>query len=121
MKYFQIPSAIQLVDKLAPDVKGESVTFFKLAISYWLNSNRWETPKSNLAKLVKVVAQLEKAPLEWAALEDAEWDILADIIRNPDAQNGSPRPNAPPPLVMIQLVAFDEAVLNAVSDKPGGV
>lgn len=128
MKYSQVPTPIRIIGRtfdpstgIAADMNGELVTLDSYSSNFWLNSTRWETPKANLARLVKVVAELRRAPLEWMAFEDADWAILTDIIKNPDTTVGQPRPVAPPPLIAIQLTAFDDAILNATDARPEGV
>jgi hypothetical protein len=128
MRYAKVPAAIRLISRTFDLTTGKVITsdgellsFEAFANTFWLNSNKWETPKANLAKLVRVVNEVRKAPLEWMAFEGDDWDILCGIIRNPDTSPGSPRPNAPPPLAAIQLTAFDDAILNATDAKPEGV
>jgi len=115
MRYFQIPHDIVVRDRASN--RTEILSFVKYANLIWLNDVRWETPKSNLARLVKVVEQLDKAPGEVAALEDQDWKIVANIINVPG--NGPNGPNLLVPLVQIQVgPTFEGAVLNATEKDP---
>jgi hypothetical protein len=108
MKSFQIPNAIRLRDQIT-QAEGELVTFEQFAHSAWLNDSLWADPKSNLERLLLVLSQIKKPPMEWAELEDADWDLLASIVRKPVKQ---------PPLVLVQLRPFERAVLDATTRTP---
>lgn len=115
MHYFHTPSDIVVKDRLTG--KTEALSFLRYAELIWFNDARWETPKTNLLRLVKVIAELEKKPGELAQLEDADWTILKTIIDQPAmGQNG---PNLLVPLVQIQVgPTFEGAILDASTEDP---
>jgi hypothetical protein len=115
MHYFLIPHDILVKDRVSD--KSEKLSFVRYANLIWLNDARWETPKTNLARLVKVVAELDKAPGEMAVLEDQDWTILKGIIDSPAV--GANGPNLLVPLVQIQVgPTFEGAILDAPTKDP---
>jgi hypothetical protein len=115
MHFFQIPHDILVKDRVTD--KTEKLSFVRYANLIWLNDSRWETPKSNLARLVKVVTEFDKAPGEWAMLEDSEWLILKSIIETPGTGPGGPILLTP--LVQIQVgPTFEGVVLDAPTKDP---
>lgn len=115
MHYFQIPHDILVKDRVTGN--SEKLSFIRYANLIWLNDARWETPKTNLVRLMKVVVELDKAPGETAMLEDQDWEILKKIIDAPSmGQNG---PNLLVPLVQIQVgPTFEGAILEAPTKDP---
>jgi hypothetical protein len=115
MHYFVIPHDILVKDRVSG--KSEKLSFVRYADLIWLNDARWETPKTNLARLVKVIAEFDKVPGEIAMLEDQDWGILKGIIESPGA--GPNGPNLLVPLVQIQVgPTFEGAVLDAPTKDP---
>lgn len=116
MRYVQIPQPIQLRDRFTGKT-GDTVSFRDFAMYLWLNDTRWEKPKTNLARLMKVYPQFDKSPGEWIEFEDQDWAILKGIIDSPgNHPNGEPVLYAP--LVHLQLIEFEKVVLEASSDDP---
>jgi hypothetical protein len=115
MRYLQIPQDILVKDRIKGTI--EKLSFVQYANLVWLNDARWEMPKTNLARLVKVVTEFDKTPGEWALLEDQEWTLLKAIIDTPGTG-----PNGPTlllPLIQIQVgPVFEGAVLNAPTQDP---
>lgn len=120
MRYFPIPHNIMIKDRVSGN--SESFSFVRYANLIWFNDTRWETPKSNLARLIKVIAELEKAPGEMAMLEDQDWGIVKSIIDQPGLVNGAAGPGVPlllVPTMQIQVgPTFEGAVLEAVTEDP---
>lgn len=115
MHYFPIPHDILVKDRVSG--KTEKLSFVHYANLIWLNDARWETPKTNLARLVKVIQELDKVPGEMATLEDQDWAILKGIIESPAM--GANGPNLLVPLIQIQVgPTFEGAVLDAPSNDP---
>jgi hypothetical protein len=115
MHYNQIPQDILVKDRTTG--KTEKLSFLRYAELIWLNDARWETPKTNLARLVRVVAEFEKAPGDWFSLEDQDWAIVKGIIDSPAA--GANGPNLLVPLVQIQVgPTFEGAILDAPTKDP---
>jgi len=116
MRYFTIPQDIVVKDRLAGDEK--TMSFLRYAELIWFNDARWELPKTNLLRLVKVIAELEKNPGELAQLEDHDWGIVKNIIDQP-SQGLNGTPNLMVPLVQIQVgPTFEGAILDAVTEDP---
>ncbi len=119
MRYVQNPHPVALFDRITKKY-GDTLTFQQYAHQCWLNDTRWETPKTNLARLIGIVDAFGKAPGEWIELEDQDWTILKSIIDVPGTPNGSP--NLYVPLVQIQVgPAFEGAILDAPSKDPRAV
>jgi len=115
MRYIQIPQDILVKDRILN--KTEKLSFLRYAELIWLNDARWETPKTNLARLIRVIAEFEKAPSDWALLEDQDWNIVKGIIDTP--ANGPGGPVLLTPLVQIQVgPTFEGAVLDAPTKDP---
>jgi hypothetical protein len=116
MRYVQVPHTIQLKNLITKE-DGERLTFRAYAYQLWLNDPRWESPKTNLLRLAKVMPEFEKLPGEWMELEDQDWAILKDIIVTPGTTAGNP--NLFVPLVQVQVgPKFDGAVLDAPTKDP---
>lgn len=119
MHYFTIPHDVLVHNRTAGPgrLARESMSFITYANVVWLNDARWQMPKRNMAALVQVVAELDKAPGSVAALEDAGWLILKSIIEEPAM--GERGPNLLLPLVQIQVgPVFEGAVLKATKNDP---
>lgn len=122
MKFFPIPHNIMVRDRISGN--SESFSFVRYANLIWFNDTRWETPKSNLARLVKVIAEFEKAPGEMALLEDQDWAIVKSIIDQPGQVNGGPGAPSGVPLLLVPTMqiqvgpTFEGAVLEAVTKDP---
>jgi hypothetical protein len=116
MRYVQIPQPIQLRDRFR-GTTGDTVTFRDFALSLWLNDTRWEKPKTNLARLMKVYPQFGREPGNWIELEDQDWAILKNIIDVP-AAHPSGEPVLYAPLIHLQLLDFEKAVLEAPVEDP---
>jgi hypothetical protein len=119
MRKFVIPHDVLVTNRTpGPDAKArEPMSFITYANVVWLNDPRWEMPKRNLAHLVQVVAELDKAPGSVATLEEAGWLILKSIIEEPAM--GQKGPVLLLPLVQIQVGdTFEGAVLKATSTDP---
>lgn len=114
MKYAKVPEPIILID---PNTKQSIGTYSleQYATMFWLNSPRWQTPLTNMASLVKLVAEFKKATDEWMSFEDADYNILVPIIKEPDMEQS--KPNLPKPLLYIQLKSYEELILNASTTK----
>lgn len=115
MHYLTIPQDIVVRDRV--NGTTEKLSFLRYAEIIWLNDARWEMPKTNLLRLVKVIAEFEKKPGELVMLEDADWEIVKSIIDKPTmGQNG---PNLLVPLVQIQVgPTFEGVVLDASTEEP---
>jgi hypothetical protein len=123
MKYFAIPDDVTIRNRYAEatgSAPGSSTfSFLRYATIAWLDDVRWLTPKSHMSNLVRVVREFEKKPGEIACLEDADWNILSDIIQKPGALQNNQGPNLLRPLVQIQVgPPFEEAVLQASKTDP---
>jgi hypothetical protein len=117
MHYVQIPHPIRLQDQVTKK-EGEIVTFQKYAHDLWLNDPRWETPKTNLARLIGILPMFGREPGEWIELEDQDWAILKSIIDVPGTGTGG-APTLYAPLVQIQLgPTFEKAVLDSPTKDP---
>jgi hypothetical protein len=117
MHYVQIPHSIRLQDPLTKK-EGEIVSFQKFAHDLWFNDARWETPKTNLARLMVVLPLFGREPGEWVELEDQDWAILKTIIDTPGVGTGG-GPTLYPPLVQIQIgPTFEKAILDSPTKDP---
>ncbi len=116
MHYVQIPHDIQVKDRKTGTVTP--LSFVTYANLIWLDDTRWETPKANLARLMRVVAEIDRAaPGEWMLLEDQDWLILKDIIEKPGMRGDVP--TLLTPLVQIQVgPTFEGAILDAPTKDP---
>jgi hypothetical protein len=108
MRYARVPKDVTLVD-LITKKSGESVSFFQYACFCWLDDPKWLTPKTNLARLQKILPEFQKPPGEWMQLEDADYKVLKEIVESPGRTYN--------PLVHIQLSpAFDAPILGALTE-----
>lgn len=110
MRYLRIPEDIRLKNLQTKD-DGQSISFHDYVYNIWLNDIRWESPKTNLARLSKILPEFDKKPGEIVELEDQDWTILKGIVDSPHVANGAPALYVP--LVQIQLAPFEEVLLKA--------
>jgi hypothetical protein len=116
MRYAQVPYPIKLRDVISKK-EGDVLTFQTYAVFAWLDDLRWETPKSNILRLAKVVPEFEKAPGEWMEFEDQDWEILKTIVETPGTIQGQPKLFQP--LVQMQVgPTFEKAILEAKQEDP---
>ena len=113
MKTFMIPADIRLKNlnkpgETIPDELGGLVTFRSHAYSRWLSDPRWFTPVTRLARLAKVQIMCEMSAGTDVKMEDADYEILLEIVKKPDTKL-----MAPNPLVEAQLLPFYKAVEEA--------
>ena len=104
MRTFTIPEPIVLVDRVTGK-EGDTVPFKKVAIDIWCNSDLWEKPRVNRARLVRVLSELEKPEGDLVQIQDDDWKVLCEAIENPQARF--------PTMIGLQLMAFENVVLGA--------
>lgn len=116
MKYAIVPSAVAVKNPHTGDVDA-TVTLRMLAMRLWLDDQRWEKPRANLARLMKILPEFEKEPGQIMNFEDADYAILRDIITKPFVdQNGGVKLFQP--LVQIQVKSLEDAILDATDAAP---
>lgn len=107
MRYAKVPETVELIDDR--DGTRGTLSFYKYACMAWLDDAAWMTPKSNLASLLKVIAECKREPGETMHFEDADWAILCHVIRTPSGPASGIRPT-----IALQMMGYERAVLEAV-------
>jgi hypothetical protein len=112
MRYIQVPAPIQIRNPVGGMPSNDPmITLEAHATLQWLCDSRWYTPKPRLARLAIVQKAFEGE--RCVALEDADYEVLREIVLNTDPRNMYQ--NA---LVQAQFLPFDDAVLSASSSPP---
>lgn len=121
MRYVIVPEPIQLRN-LVNGALGDLFPIKLYATNYWFDDNRWQTPPSNLARLVNVMKEFNKAPGQVMEFEDADFAILHSIVTTPamgvNQVTQQAVPILPPALVSIQLEPYRQLFLTATNVKP---
>jgi hypothetical protein len=117
MKYITVPYALTInptpeVLDANPSAKPESMTFDKYARLCWLDDQR--AIEGGYVKQVRwavVVQKLQHAKGgDLVELEDEDYESLKAIVEMPTRWM--------PPMVMVQLLPFSQAVMDAPNAKP---
>lgn len=108
-----------------PTTKEKRPDLFPLKLyaqNYWFDDNRWQTPPTNLARLVNVMKEFTKAPGQVMEFEDQDFAILSKIVESPAlGVHGITKeavPMLPPTLVSLQLESYRQLILTATGIKP---
>jgi hypothetical protein len=116
MKHCVVPRPIFLHNALTEKDEAEPWPFRKHWLLVWANEEVWATPRSNLARLVRVDRECSKPEGEAMTFEDDDYAILRKIVETPHPELRGKLVTCPP-MVQVQLRAYDEAILSA-TDGP---
>jgi hypothetical protein len=115
MRYLVCPEPIVVSKSNAPP---QTISIAQYAEICWYEDRRWQKPIANMVRLNVVVAAFLAPSGALITLEDQDWNILKSIIEQPEMnQMGAPT-LLPSPWYHRQLRPFEEAVLNATTERP---
>lgn len=126
MRYVPVPRDIILRDRLSGMTNDrEPVTFRAWALGGPLNDPRHCRTPVETKRWLGIVEKFDAIPLEWrdgivVALEDEEHRLVCSILNEPmDPTQMNPTAyKQQTPMVAVQLLPFQDAVLNAPSTDP---
>jgi hypothetical protein len=107
MYTFKMPPPVTFVDSIS-GATGDVISLRRLAHLIWFADNKWSEPRTNIARMIVVMAALEATTGEDVKLEDQDWQLLTDIIKNPSAGAAKLVP-----IQIMQCLPLENAVLNA--------
>ena len=114
MRTALVPETVTLKDDR--DGTSSAYSFYQYACAVWLDDVLWQSPKINLASLIKIIPEVKKPVGETMRFEDADWALLCRVIQNPQlGPSGQPVYGIRPTLVL-QLMAYERAILDAVAE-----
>lgn len=106
MKRFTVPADIQLIEPVDGSRVDKPVPFRAFALKAWLNDERMGTSPVASVRLGRFLTRFIEAKAgDVIELEDADWELVAGIAREPKP--------AFTPLFAIQLLPFSAAFLAA--------
>ena len=111
MFYARVPADIQIVDQVTEAPQGV-MRFRDYAVPAWCNDSKWTTPISRIDSLRKVLAEIKRPAGEVMSFEDADRQILLEVIADPSQKQV--------PFLLVQVGAFSDAITNATQVKPEG-
>ena len=118
MFYANVPNTVRLHDPIT-ETPAQELPFKAYARQFWGDdqAQRWLKPMTRVTSLIRVLAEFDKEPGAQMCFEDADFEILLDIVKAPFVNQQSGGVQLPSPLIQVQLQAYTDAILNAGREK----